>query len=178
MTSLTDKTALIIIDVQDGLDDPRLGKRNNPDAESNIARLLAAWRTRGHPIYHVQHMSTKPNSPLRPNQPGNAIKRIVAPQGDEPVIQKTTNNAFIATDLVDRLREVDIQSVVIVGLTTNHCVSTTARMASDLGFTTFVVDDATVAHDSSGYDGIYYAAEIMHAISLAKLLTFSLCVIG
>jgi len=169
MTSLTDKTALIIIDVQDGLDDPRLGKRNNPDAESNIARLLAAWRTTGRPIYHVQHMSTTPNSPLRPDQPGNAIKRIVAPQVDEPVIQKTVNNAFIGTDLEDRLREEDIQSVVIVGLTTNHCVSTTARMAGDLGFTTFVVDDATATHDCSGYDGAHYPAETVHAISLASL---------
>ena len=66
MTSLTDKTALIIIDVQEGLDDPVYGRRNNPDAESNMARLLAAWRRRGRPIYHVQHMSTNPDSPLRP----------------------------------------------------------------------------------------------------------------
>ena len=85
MSVLSDKTALIIIDVQDGLDDPSLGERNNPDAESNIARLLAAWRATGRPIYHVQHMSTEPNSPLRPELPGNAIKKIVAPQGDEPV---------------------------------------------------------------------------------------------
>jgi nicotinamidase-related amidase len=169
MTPLGDKTALIIIDVQDGLDDPRLGKRNNPDAESNIARLLAAWRTKRRPIYHVQHISTKANSPLRPNQPGNAIKRIVAPQGDEPVIQKTVNNAFIGTDLEDRLRGEDIQSVVIVGLTTGHCVSATARMAGDLGFTTFVVDDATASHDCISYDGTHYPAETIHAISLASL---------
>jgi nicotinamidase-related amidase len=165
----TDKTALIIIDVQDGLDDPRLGKRNNPDAESNIARLLAVWRARGRPIYHVQHMSTNPNSPLRPELPGNAIKRIVAPQGEEPVIQKTVNNAFVGTDLEHRLRSKGIQSVVIVGLTTDHCVSTTARMAGDLGFTTFVVDDATAAHDRNGYDGTYYPAEAIHSISLVSL---------
>lgn len=169
MTLLSDKTALIVIDVQDGLDDPSLGKRNNPDAESNIARLLADWRTRGRPIYHVQHMSTNPNSPLRPGQPGNAIKRIVAPQGDEPVIQKTVNNAFVGTDLEDRLREQNIQSVVIVGLTTEHCVSTTARMASDLGFTTVVVDDATASHDHKGYDGVHYPAETVHTISLVSL---------
>jgi len=169
MPSLPDKTALIIIDVQDGLDDPRLGKRNNPDAESNMARLLAAWRTRGRPIYHVQHMSTNPNSPLRPDLPGNAIKRMVAPQGDEPVIQKTVNNAFVGTDLEQRLREKSIQSVVIVGLTTEHCVSTTARMAGDLGFTTFVVADATACHDRNGYDGVYYPAETIHVTALVSL---------
>jgi nicotinamidase-related amidase len=169
MISLTDKTALIIIDVQDGLDDPRLGQRNNPDAERNMARLLAHWRTRGRPIYHVQHMSTNPTSTLRPNQPGNAIKRIVAPQDDEPVIQKMVSNAFVGTDLEKRLREERIQSVVIVGLTTEHCVSTTARMAGDLGFTTVVVADATACHDHSGYDGLHYPAETVHAIALVSL---------
>ncbi len=169
MTSLTDKTALIIIDVQDGLDEPRLGKRNNPDAESNMARILAAWRTSGRPIYHVQHMSTEPNSPLRPELPGNAIKRIVAPQGDEPVIQKTVCNAFVGTNLEHRLRAGGIQSVVIVGLTTEHCVSTTARLASDLGFTTVVVADATACHDRTGYDGAYYPAETIHTTALVSL---------
>lgn len=169
MTPLTGRTALIIIDVQDGFDDPQWGQRNNPDAEINIARLLADWRTKGRPVYHVQHMSTSPDSPLRPDQPGNAIKRMVAPQGAEPIIQKTVNSAFIGTDLEDRLREDGIQSVVIVGLTTNHCVSTTARMAGNLGFTTFVVDDATATYDKSGYDGTQYPAKTVHAVSLASL---------
>lgn len=169
MTSPDDKTALIIIDVQDGLDDPRYGKRSNPDAESNMARLLAAWREKKRPIFHIQHMSTHPNSPLRPELPGNAIKRIVAPQGDEPVIQKTVNNAFVGTGLEDRLRKEGIQSVVLVGLTTEHCVSATARMAGDLGFTTFVVADAVASHGHTGYDGTHYPAETVHAISLVSL---------
>jgi len=76
MAALTDKTALIIIDVQDGLDEPRLGKRSHPDAEQNMARLLADWRANERPIFHVQHMSTEPNSPLRPELPGNAIKSL------------------------------------------------------------------------------------------------------
>ena len=166
---ITDKTALIIIDVQDGLDDPALGKRNNPDAERNMARLLADWRAHGRPIYYVQHMSTRPTSPLRPNQPGNAIKRIVAPQGDEPVIQKTVNCAFIGTDLEQRLRNAGIESVVIAGLTTEHCVSATARVAGDLGFVTYVVDDATACHDHTGYDGSYYPAQTVHTLALVSL---------
>ena len=95
--------ALILIDVQEGLDDPRLGARNNPQAEGNMARLLAEWRRRGWPIFHIQHMSTEPDSPLRPELPGNALKAIVAPQGPEPVIQKRVNSAFIGTDLRQRL---------------------------------------------------------------------------
>ncbi|NDJ61307.1 MAG: cysteine hydrolase [Chloroflexi bacterium] len=169
MIALTDNTALIIIDVQDGLDEPRLGTRNNPDAEGNIVRLLAGWRAQGRPIYYVQHMSTEPNSPLRPDLPGNAIKRIVAPHGAEPVIQKSVNSAFIGTDLEQRLRAAGIQTVVLVGLVTDHCVSTTARMAGNLGFTTFVVDDATATFERSGPDGTTYPAEIVHAVELASL---------
>jgi nicotinamidase-related amidase len=169
MIPLTDKTALIIIDVQDGLDAPQLGKRNNPNAERNMARLLADWRMNKRPIYHVKHMSTNPKSTLRPDQPGNAIKQIVAPQGDEPVIEKSVNNAFVGTNLETRLRLANIQSVVIVGLTTEHCVSTTARMAGDLGFTTIVVADATACHEHHGYDGVHYPAETVHSIALVSL---------
>ena len=169
MTPITHQTALLIIDVQDGLDEPRLGRRNKPHAEQNMARLLAAWRAAGRPIFHVQHMSTEPNSPLRPELPGNAIKRIVAPQGDEPVIRKTVNCAFVGTDLAQRLAAAAVTGVVIVGLTTEHCVSATARMAGDLGFATTVVADATACHDRTGFDGVYYPAEIIHSVSLVSL---------
>ena len=169
MKPLTNNTALIIIDVQEGLDHPKLGKRNNPDAEQNMARLLAEWRKNKRPIFHIQHMSTEPESTLRPELPGNAIKTIVAPQDDEPVIQKTVNNAFVGTNLEERLRDAHIQSLVIIGLTTNHCVSTTVRMAGDLGFDTMIVRDATAAHPVDGHDGIHYTAETIHATALASL---------
>ena len=169
MAALTDKTALIIVDVQDGLDEPRLGKRSNPDAERNIARLLADWRAHERPIFHVQHTSTEQNSPLWPELPGNAIKRIVAPQGDEPVIQKSVSNGFVGTDLEQRLRKQGVETVVVVGLTIEHCVSSTVRLASDLGFKTIVVADATACHDRTSYDGTYYPAEAIHAHELVSL---------
>jgi len=161
--------ALIIIDVQEGLDDPRLGQRNNPDAESNMARLLSEWRRRERPVFHIQHMSTEPDSPLRPELPGNAIKAIVAPRGREAVIRKSVNNAFLGTDLRERLQRAKIQSLVIVGLTTDHCVSTTARMAGDLGYQTVVVADATAAHEKRSFDGSRYPADMVHDLALAQL---------
>ncbi len=161
--------ALIIIDVQEGLDDPRLGKRNNPDAESNMARLLNEWRRQGRPVFHIQHMSAESDSPLRPELPGNAIKAIVAPRGREPVIPKKVNNAFVGTDLRERLERAMIQSLVIVGLTTDHCVSTTARMAGDLGYETVVVADATAAHEKRSFDGSHYPADVVHDLALAQL---------
>ena len=166
---MSSNTALIIVDVQEGLDDPRLGARNNPDAESRMARLLAEWRRRKRPVFHIQHMSTEADSPLRPELPGNAIKAIVAPRDDEPVIQKSVNSAFIGTDLDQRLQAAGIRKVVIVGLTTDHCVSSTARMAGDKGYETIIVADATAAHERRSYDGAHYPAETVHALALANL---------
>lgn len=161
--------ALILIDIQVGLDDPRLGARSNPAAEQNMARLLAEWRRRAWPIFHIQHLSTEPDSPLRPERPGNAIKPIVAPQGQEPVIQKNVNSAFIGTDLQERLTGAGIHSLVLVGLTADHCVSSTARMAGDLGFRVVVVADATAAHEATSYDGSHYSAQTVHELALAHL---------
>ena len=73
MERLPDNIVLILIDVQRGFDNPRWGQRNNPRAEAVMARLLAAWRTGHRPVFHVQHLSVMPDSPLRPENPGSAI---------------------------------------------------------------------------------------------------------
>ena len=169
MHGLTAGTALVLIDVQLGLDDARLGRRNNPGAEANMARLLQCWRGLDWPVYHIQHMSTEPDSPLRPELPGNAIKSIVAPMAGEPLIQKQVNSAFIGTDLERRLRQAGIESLALVGLTTDHCVSSTARMAHDLGFAVAVIADATAAHEHRSYDGRQYSAQTVHDLALANL---------
>jgi nicotinamidase-related amidase len=141
--SLPQTTALVVVDVQKAFLHPGYGERNNPEAESNIARLLTAWRSRGRPIRHIVHDSLEPNSPLRQDSPGNAIQEGVAPESGEHIYRKHVNSAFIGTDLERDLRRDGIKTLVIVGLTTNHCVSTTARMAGNLGFETYVVSDAT-----------------------------------
>jgi nicotinamidase-related amidase len=166
---ITPNTALLLIDIQQGLDEPRWGKRNNPEAERNIAALLAAWRKTHRPIIHVQHMSQVPGSPLRPGLPGNAFKPEALPAPGEPVFQKTVNSAFIGTPLESHLREKKIQDLVIIGLTTDHCVSTTARMAANLGFNAIVVSDGTATHDRTGPDGTKYSADQIHKSELASL---------
>ena len=62
--------ALILIDLQKAIDHPSWGQRNNPQAETNVTRLLAAWRSRRLPVYHVRHDSVEPASTYRPGQPG------------------------------------------------------------------------------------------------------------
>src|SRR5881394_4243300 len=97
--------ALLVIDVQNGFDEPVWGvRRNNPEMEGNIARLQRAWRESGRVLIHVQHLSKLPNSPLRPGQSGVEIKEEVRPLPGEPVVQKSVNSAFIGTTLEDDLR--------------------------------------------------------------------------
>jgi nicotinamidase-related amidase len=169
MTAALDKAVLIIIDVQKGFDSPYWGARNNPQAEKNISKLLKFWRETSRPIVHVRHMSVEPNSPLRPGQSGNEFKDEVLPIKGEHVEEKTVNSAFIGTGLEQYLRKNNFDTVVIAGLTTDHCVSTSTRMAGNLGFKTYVVADATATFDRTSNDGKHYSADDVHAYALASL---------
>ncbi len=169
MQSMSRNTALLIVDVQQGFDDPYWGKRNNPDMEDHIIALLAAWRASARVVVHAKHMSRDPGSPLRPGQIGNDFKEPFRPLAGELLIEKRVNSCFIGTSLEAELSRRNIDSVVIAGLTTNHCVSTTARMASNLGLRTWVVSDATATFDRIGPDGILYPAEKLHAVALCDL---------
>ena len=168
MQTLTN-AALIVIDVQQGFLDPRWGQRNNREAERNIAALLTAWRKGGRPLFHVQHGSRSAEGAFYPGTPGHAFKREAMPLAGETIVGKDVNSAFIGTDLEARLRAADITTVVLCCLTTDHCVSTTARMAANLGFRTFLVADACATHERTGPDGTYFSAEQMHATALASL---------
>jgi nicotinamidase-related amidase len=165
-------TALLIIDLQKAIDDPvwsKEGPRNNPDAERNISRLLERWRMSARPIFHIRHDSVKPVSPYRPDQPGNAFKDEARPRDGERVISKTTNNAFIGTDLETRLRIAGIDTLAIAGVITNNSVEATVRMAGNLGFKTYLIEDAAFTFARRDYRGTLRTAEEVHAMSLANL---------
>lgn len=163
--------ALILIDIQKGFDNIEYwgGQRNNPDAEENAAALLTLWRRNHDPIFHIQHCSSNPLSLLHVSNAGNGFKEIVKPLANELVIKKNVNSAFIGTDLKERLDRSNITTLVIVGLTTDHCVSTTTRMAGNFGFETFLVSDATATFNKKGIDGKLYSAELIHKTALASL---------
>ncbi len=163
------KPALIVIDVQKGFENPVWGTRNNPQAEANISILLNHWRKNNFPIIHIKHNSEELNSPLRPDKVGNDFKDKVKPLPTEKIFGKSVNSAFIGTGLEKYLNEEGLCSLVFVGLTTDHCVSTSVRMASNLGFKGIVISDATAAFEKQGHDGKLYSAEEIHQVNLVSL---------
>jgi nicotinamidase-related amidase len=164
------QVALIVIDVQKAIDDPSWGSdRNNPDCETNIARLLEFFRSRQWPVFHVRHLSREPNSTYRPDQPLCEFKDDVAPLPGERIIDKSTNSAFIGTTLERELREAGIERVVITGVITNNSVEATVRMSGNLGFDTTVVSDATATFGRLDFDGVWRTSAEVHAMSLANM---------
>ena len=169
--SKTDRPALLLIDIQKGFDNIEYwgGQRNNINAEENAAELLKLWRDHHLPVFHIQHCSSNPHSPLHETNEGNNFKDIVTPLASEPIIKKNVNSAFIGTDLKEQLDKLKITKVVIIGLTTDHCVSTTTRMAGNFGFDTFLVSDATATFNKKGLDEQNFSADLIHATALASL---------
>lgn len=171
MSTTNQKPALLLIDIQKGFEDETYwgGNRNNPEAESVAGKVLALWRNQKWPIFHVQHSSTNPKSRLHESNPGFAFQEIVAPLEGEPVIRKNVNSAFIGTDLKAQLEAQNIRILVIAGLTTNHCVSTTTRMAGNFGFEVYLLSDATATFDRKGVNGELFSSEVIHQTTLANL---------
>lgn len=172
MSSLKDKRpTLLLIDIQKGFlqEDVWGGHRNNKDAEIICQKLLNYWREYALPIIHIQHASTNPQSPLHPSQKGFEFQDDVQPISDELVITKNVNSAFIGTDLKDVLDDQNVSTLVIIGLTTDHCVSTTTRMAGNYGYEVFLVSDATATFDKKGQKGNVFAADLIHDTALASL---------
>ncbi|MBC6408396.1 MAG: cysteine hydrolase [Rhodobacteraceae bacterium] len=146
--------ALILVDIQMAFHDRAYwGARNNDDAETKAAQLLRHWRAKAAPLVHIRHISTNPNSPLAANKPGTAFMEALAPLAGETVFEKSANAAFIGTPLNSHLRGLGLTQVVICGLTTPHCVSSTCRMAANLGFATTLAHDACAAFTSCAATG-------------------------
>ncbi len=164
-----EQSALVCIDIQKGFNEPYWGKRNNPAFEQNVKQLLDWFRSRNLPVIHIQHRSTEDNSPLRPERPGVDFMPFSQPVNGEACFSKNVNSAFIGTDLQKYLTESGIRHLYLAGLTTDHCVSTTARMARNLGFDVTIVSDAVATFDKTDHLGNHYPADLIHQTALASL---------
>jgi nicotinamidase-related amidase len=167
--ALPASAALVVIDLQKAIDAPYWGPRNNPEAERNVATLLARWRATGRPIYHVKHDSREPQSAYRPGQDGNEFKDEVKPLPGETVVAKRINSAFVGTDLEARLTRAGHTLLVVTGVLTNNSVEATVRMGGNLGFEILLVSDGCFAVDKRTLDGRLFKAEDVHALSLANM---------
>ena len=167
-------SALLLIDVQVGVDvlshwGGPTGRRNNPDAETKMLQLLAAWRNADLQVAFTRHDSREAASPLKFSLPTGAQKPGFEPVAGEIVVEKDVNSGFIGTSLEVQLRRAGISRLVIVGFFTNFCVETTTRMSGNLGFDTYLVDDCCSTSNRVGPDGIDRDPELVHAMTVANL---------
>lgn len=161
---------LVLIDFQKGFDEIAVRvRRNNLEAESRALGLIEFWREKKWPIIHVRHDSVRSDSPFRPNYIGNQVMNFAAELPGEPVVRKTVNNGFVGTDLADRLRALGAPQVVVAGASTDHCVTTTVRGGSDLGFPMTLAADACFTFDRTLPNGTVIAAETIHDAHIASL---------
>lgn len=168
------ESALLLIDVQVGVDvlshwGGSTGRRNNPDAETKMLQLLAAWRNADLQVAFTRHDSREAASPLKFSLPTGAQKPGFEPIAGEIVVEKDVNSGFIGTDLEIQLRRAGVSRLVIVGFLTNFCVETTTRMAGNLGFDTYLVDDCCSTSNRVGPDGVDRDPELVHAMTVANL---------
>lgn len=161
--------ALVVIDQQKGIDHPKLGKRNNPDAEEEILGVLSLWRKIKWPIFHVKHRSKESESVFWPAQEWFEFKEQFQPLEGEKVIEKSVSCAFVNNCLENELRNLGVNEIAIVGVATNNSVEATARTGGNLGYTIYVVENACFTFAKPDYFGTYRSADLVHAMSLANL---------
>jgi nicotinamidase-related amidase len=164
-----ERTALIVVDVQQGFGDPVWGRRNNPGCEENIAALIEAWREQGQPIVYVRHDSTEPGSPFTPGRRGNDFQDILTGEPDL-LVTKSVNSSFHGDpDLAAWLRGEEIERIVVCGIQTNMCCETTARVAANLDFDMTFVLDATYTFDLPAHDGGSISADELARVTASNL---------
>lgn len=169
--NLPDDAVLMPIDMQQAFDAAPWPPRWNDRVDENGLALLAAWRAAKRPIIHVRHDSVVEGSTLRPDRPGNAFRPGFEPQGDEPLVTKSVNAAFIGTDLDLRLRRLDADTVVLFGISTDMCVSTSVRVGANIGYRVILVEDACDCFDLADGAGGVVAARDVHRAHVATLRT-------
>ena len=172
MTNLIKKNpVLLVVDIQKGFYDEDYwgGNISNKNVETICGNLINKWRELHLKLIHLKHSSTDLNSKLHISNKGHEFCDLTKPIKDEIVITKNVNSAFIGTNLKEILDKNKHEVVVIIGLTTDHCISTTARMSGNYGYETYVVSDATATFDKKSPTGEFYSSELVHSISLLSL---------
>jgi len=161
---------LIVIDIQRDYFPGGAHPLVEPEAAASAARrVIDAFRAGGKPVVHIQHVWDAPDATfMRPGTEGVEIYPLVAPLDGEPVVQKAEPNSFVDTGLEERLRSLDVDDLVVVGMMTSMCVDSSVRAAAELGFDVTLVHDGCAAPDLE-FGGTSVPGAAVHAAFVAAM---------
>jgi len=140
-------TALLMIDIQQGMWMEPMPPHNDQAFLKNAADLLAKARAEGVPVIHIRHDGGQ-GDPLHEGEPGFAIRPEVAPKPGETTITKYHCSSFRDTGLDAELKKRGIDKLVIAGMQTDFCVDTACRVAHGLGYDVTLAEDAHTTLDN------------------------------
>jgi nicotinamidase-related amidase len=136
--------ALVVIDVQESFRQrPSWSAVSAPDIVARVQRLVDASRTAGDLVVWVLHAEPGAGTPFDPVTGHVRLMPGLEPTSAEPLITKTSINAFTTTNLQQLLTTRGIRELVVCGIQTEQCCETTTRVASDLGYEVTFVTEAT-----------------------------------
>lgn len=138
------KTALLLIDVQNGMFLDENPVINSTKLIIKLKHLLENARDHHIPIFYVQHNNTYLEN-------GSKLWEIhpeIKPSLTDFIIQKTTPDSFYKTNLHDELHKQQIEHLVLAGIQSEICVDTTCRNAYSLGYDVTLVTDSHSTWDS------------------------------
>jgi nicotinamidase-related amidase len=146
-----EQSALLVIDIQDSFKVlPRWPRRNNPNFEKSVTKLIDAYRSAGLPVIYFLHFDDDPG--FERNNPNKKLQDFLKPRADEPILEKGTRNGFTSTDLSSLLLKLGVRRLAITGIQTEQCCETTARVAGDLGYAVDFVTEATLTFPITNLD--------------------------
>jgi len=143
------KKALLVIDIQnDYFENGAWELVGATEASIQARKMIDHFRDNNLPIAHIQHFAVDGNIPFfHPGTIGAEIHENVKPLVGEKVVQKNYPNSFRDTDLLEYLKENNVDEVVITGMMSHMCVDATTRAAKDFGFECTVIADAFASKD-------------------------------
>ena len=161
---------LILVDIQNDYFAGGNMELVKMDLAANKAKeILAKFREKNLPIFHIQHVSTNPDATFFvPDTEGVKINKSVSPLSGEIVVKKHYPNSFRETALLEHLRKDDVRRLTICGAMSHMCIDATARAAFDLGFACTVIEDACATRDLEHNRQIVEAKKV-HAAFMAAL---------
>lgn len=145
-------------------------------ATANAATVLANARTKGIPVFHIQHIFPSAEAPIFvPGSTGIEIQAAVTPQEGEPVIVKNNINAFHETDLKQQLDNQGVEELIVVGAMSHMCIDAVVRAAVDMGYPVTVLHDACATRDLE-FNGVTTPAAHVQAAVMAAF-EFGYCAV-